>query len=121
MAALEAIYRDMALSTLMEDLARKKREQAAWRKKHEGKAKARGEMRATPRNAVVGLAAEGALSLKDLANSMGRLPDKVPMLGGLGAGDLLMGEGGLPAIQKAIQNGEKLIQNQRPSMFGGYT
>jgi hypothetical protein len=50
-----------------------------------------GEMRATPRNPVMGGVADFVRGVRDLANQY-EIKDFVPLLGGMGVGDLLLGK-----------------------------
>lgn len=48
---------------------------------------------ATPQSEFLGLVASALRKSKDVLNYPGKLPESVPLLGGMGAGDMLLGKG----------------------------
>jgi hypothetical protein len=47
----------------------------------------------TPQNPILGMMSKALRGGKDILNYPGKLPDSVPLLGGMGAGDLIFGKG----------------------------
>lgn len=63
------------------------------------------KLRATERNVLMGVLADALRKGKDGMNAPGRLPEGVPLLGGMGAGDLMLGQG--PELVDDLSYGQK--------------